>query len=173
MALPTPIPHPVSNIGVEMVTFARTQIGKPYSEQSPNGSEGDGHLWYPGEPFPTHYDCSGLIVTVLRRFGFHAISNGTAQDQWKQHLGGIVHSNEELQPGDVGAFLGIENIPGYAGHTGLVATYNHAKRTGTLINAYDTERGVCEIPFNRDQIHNLSNGLGVVGFYRPANRDKR
>ena len=158
------------NGGAAIVKFALTQVGKGYSEQSPSGSEGDGHLWYPGEPLPTVYDCSGFVCTCLRSVGIHAISNGNAQDQWKQHLGGIIPAQNPLMPGDVGAFLGSENVPGYAGHTAIVVTYDHVSRVGTLVNAYDTEKGVCEIAFDRPQVHNGNNGLGVLGFYRPANR---
>jgi cell wall-associated NlpC family hydrolase len=168
-----PIPAPPSTQPPwieELVTFVRSQIGKGYSEEDPVHSFDDGHLWFPGDSLPDVYDCSGLVCTTLRQFGFRAISNGSAEDQWVQSLGGRVHTNIALQPGDIGSFLGSTNRPGYAGHTGIVLSYNHAARTGMLGNAYNTERGVCEIPFNRDQVHNLGNGLGVLGFYRPANR---
>jgi hypothetical protein len=59
---------------------------------------------------------------------------------------------------------------GYAGHTGIVENYDPHTRTGTLLNAYDTQKGFCSLFFNRNQTTNESNGLGVVGFYRPANR---
>lgn len=153
-----------------IVSTAVDLLGTRYSEQSPVGSDGDGHDWMPGDPWPNHLDCSGSIVVCLRRAGFKAISNGNAEDQWKQHLGGIVHPNEPLEPGDIGCFLGIENIPGYAGHTGIVETFNHTLHTGTLLNAYDTQKGFCRLPFNRLQVTNETNGLGVVGFYRPVNR---
>ena len=154
--------------GALIVQFARTQIGKPYSEQSPPGSFADGHLWQPGDPLPLEYDCSGLTHTSAVEVGISAFSPGNANDQWLQRLGGLVPDSEPLRPGDFGAFLGSENTPGYAGHTGIVATYNPATKEGTLVNAYDTQMGVCEIPFTRPQITN-GNGLGVLGFYRPAN----
>ena len=156
--------------GALIVSTARLLLGTAYSEQSPIGSDGDGHDWMPGEPWPNHLDCSGSVVVVCRRAGFHAISNGSANDQWLQHLGGIVHFNEPLLPGDIGCFMGIENRPGYAGHTGIVENYDPHTRTGTLLNAYDTQKGFCSLFFNRNQTTNESNGLGVVGFYRPANR---
>ena len=153
-----------------IVSTARLLLGTPYSEQAPHGSDGDGHDWTPGDPWPNHLDCSGSVVVCLRRVGLHAISNGSANDQWLQHLGGRVHPSEPLEPGDIGCFMGIENTPGYAGHTGIVAEYNHDTRTGLLLNAYDTASGFIELAFNRNQVHNEDNGLGVVGFYRPANR---
>ena len=166
----TPPPTPREAAAALIVATAEALLHTPYSEQSPAGSDGDGHDWMPGDPWPTRVDCSGEVVVCLRRAGFFSISNGNANDQWRQHLGGIVHPSQPLLPGDVGCFLGSDNTPGYAGHTGIVAEYDHETRTGLLLNAYDSERNNCEIPFNRDQVHNLSNGLGVVGFYRPANR---
>lgn len=156
--------------GNAIVAFALTQLGKPYSEQSPVGSDGDGHLWKLGEPFPDAWDCSGLVVVSCLRARIPLISRGSANDQWLQHLGGVVQPHVKLQAGDVGCFMGAENRPGYAGHTGIVVSYNAKTRTGVLANAYDTQRGVCLIAFNRDQVTNEDNGLGVIGFYRPANR---
>jgi hypothetical protein len=105
-----------------------------------------------------------------RSAGLGAFSNGNANDQWRQHLGGIVHPSHRLLPGDLGFFLGSDNTPGYAGHTGIVESFNHLTHTGVLLNAYDTEMGFCRINFSRLQKTNESNGLGVVGFTRPANR---
>jgi hypothetical protein len=141
-----------------------------YSEQSPIGSEGDGHDWLPDDPWPDALDCSGTDVVCVRRAGFGAFSNGSANDQWLQHLGGIVHPSQILLPGDLGFFLGIENRPGYAGHTGVVESFNPITHSGLLLNAYDSAKGFCRIPFNRLQTTNETNGLGVVGFTRPANR---
>lgn len=153
-----------------IVSTAVVLLGTPYSEQSPPGSFEDGHEWMPGDPWPKKIDCSGSIVVCLRRAGFGAINNGTANDQWLQHLGGIVHSNEPLLPGDIACFLGINNTPGYAGHTGIVEEYDHVTKLGLLLNAYDTAQGFCRLEFNRLQHTNGDNGLGVVGCYRPVNR---
>jgi hypothetical protein len=153
-----------------IVKFALSQVGKGYSEQSPNGSDGDGHLWNLGEPFPDVYDCSGLVVTSCIHARIPAISRGNANDQWIQHLGGVVPENVDLQPGDIGCFMGANNVPGYAGHTGIVVSYDSKTRSGVLVNAYDTQRGVCTIAFDRGQSTNQANGLGVIGFYRPANK---
>ena len=161
---------PSITAGQHIVDVASSLIGIGYSEESPSGSDGDGHDWEPGDARPTRLDCSGLVVVVLVTVGIRIISRGTAQDQWLQHIGGIVHPDDELLPGDVMAFLGANNIRGYAGHTGIVADYSTKTKTGLLINAYDTLRGTCELQFNRLQKTNEMNGLGVVGAYRPANR---
>lgn len=153
-----------------IVSTGLVLLGTVYSMQSPQGSDGDGHDWMPGDPWPTFLDCSGFVVVCLRRAEFGAINNGNANDQYLQHLGGLVHPSLPLQPGDVGSFLGAENIPGYAGHTGIVSRYDERTRTGTLVNAYNQVLNTCEIPFNRDQTTNGDNGLGVLGFYRPVNR---
>lgn len=134
------------------------------------GSDGDGHDWLPGMAWPLDLDCSGTDVVCARSAGLGAFSNGNANDQWRQHLGGIVHPSHRLLPGDFGFFLGSDNTPGYAGHTGIVESFNHLTHTGVLLNAYDTEMGFCRINFSRLQKTNESNGLGVVGFTRPANR---
>jgi hypothetical protein len=156
--------------GAEIVDTARLLIGIHYSEESPNGSDGDGHDWMPGDPWPLDLDCSGLVTVVCRRVGLFSISNGNANMQWQQALGGIVHPSEDLKLGDLGFFLGSKNIPGYAGHTGVIVDYDRLTRQGVLLSAYTTADGVCEIAMNRDQVHNESNGLGVIGFTRPANR---
>lgn len=158
------------NGGAAIAAEAKRLLGIGYSEQSPVGSDGDGHDWMPGERWPTKLDCSGTVVVVLRSVGLHAISNGSAEDQWLQHLGGIVHPSEVLRVGDIGAFLGVNNTPGYAGHTGVVTEFDHMTHEGVLLSAYDTQLGVCDIRFSRLQHDNGTNGLGVVGFYRPANR---
>lgn len=156
-----------SNGGVAMVTLGGKQVDKGYSEQSPSGSFGDGHLWAPPEPSPIKFDCSGLMRFLTLSVGC-PITAGNADEQWKESRGGRVSTLDILKPGDIGAFLGAENTPGYAGHTGMVVSYNANLRTGLLLNAYDTARGVCIIGFNRNQLTNGSNGLGVLGFYRPA-----
>jgi hypothetical protein len=158
------------NGGDAMVLTARLLLGIKYSMQSPVGSDGDGHDWIPGDPWPDALDCSGLVVVVCRRVGLFSISNENADLQWLQHLGGRIHPSKPLEPGDIGSFMGIENIPGYVGHTGIVTEYNTHTKVGTLLSAYTTEDGVCEIPFDRNQTTNEENGLGVVGFYRPAAR---
>ena len=155
------------NAGALLAQFAVTQVGKGYSEQSPAGSDGDGHLWVPGEPYPNVYDCSGLVHTAGTLYGL-AISPGNAQSQWTQHLGGVVVPSQPLVPGDIGSFMGSDNVPGYAGHTGIVISYNAKTRTGIMVNAADPQQGVCESMFIRGQATNV-NGLGVIGFYRPAN----
>lgn len=156
--------------GDQIVDVAMAMLGRHYSEESPSGSDGDGHLWERGEAYPDYLDCSGLVVVSLVAVGIIAINRGTAQSQWQQHLGGRIPANVDLMAGDVMSFMGINNRVGYAGHTGIVATYNAKTKTGTIVNAYDTLRGVCELPFNRLQRTNEMNGLGVVGAYRPANR---
>ena len=153
--------------GAAIVKFAQSQIGKGYSEQSPAGSDGDGHLWKPGDPLPNVYDCSGLVRTSCAYIGLLAMSEGNAQNQWAQHLGGIVPPQIALMPGDIGSFMGSDNVAGYAGHTGIVVSYNATTRTGTMVNAADPQQGVCESMFIRDQASN-QNGLAVIGFYRPA-----
>jgi cell wall-associated NlpC family hydrolase len=165
-----PIGLTQANGGAAIVDTARLLLGINYSEESPNGSDGDGHDWMPGDPWPLELDCSGLVTVVCRRVGLFSISNGNANDQWQQRLGGLVHPSEDLKPGDIGAFLGSKNVPGYAGHTGVVVGYDRLTRQGILLSAYTTATGVCEIPMNRDQVNNGTNGLGVIGFYRPANR---
>lgn len=150
-----------------ILRVAITQLGKGYSEQSPQGSDGDGHYWSPGEPWPDLFDCSGLVYTCCRAAGI-VISNGNADEQFRQHIGGVVPAGDPLVPGDVGSFMGSDNTPGYAGHTGIVESYDAASGVGTMVNAADTQLGVIRSEFVRSQVSNL-NGLGVIGFYRPAN----
>lgn len=154
--------------GPAMVAFSRSLIGKiPYSEQELAGSDANGHNWFPGMPLPDEADCSGSVIMACREVGI-TISNGNANELFqefaKYHLG----PNGLLLPGDVGAFMGAEDVPGFAGHTALIASYNPATRQGTIVGEYDTSEGWCELPFNRDQLTNGTNGLGVIGFYRPA-----
>lgn len=157
-----------SNGGAAIVAAADTQIGKPYSEQSPPGSDDDGHLWSPGDPDPTYFDCSGLVHYATAIAGC-PVSEGNANDQWIQSLGGKVPNSAPLVPGDVCAFMGVNNIPGYAGHIGIVQTYDNVANSGTLVNAYDTAEGVTTTPFTRTQVTNGNNGLGWVGAFRPSN----
>lgn len=147
-----------------MMQVCTAQLGKGYSEQSPQGSDGDGHYWYPGQPWPTHYDCSGLVRTTCWSAGI-PVSNMNANDQWLQHLGGVVADDDLLLPADIGAFLGGENEPGYAGHTGIV---ERADPDGTvhIINAYDTALGVIRSVTHRNADN--SSGLGPLGWYRPV-----
>jgi hypothetical protein len=158
--------------GERIVNSATRLLGIAYSEESPSGSDGDGHLWEPGEPLPDRLDCSGFVVVSLVSVGLLSYSRGNAAMQWKQHLGGVVQPDVELQPGDVGFFLGAYGSRSKPGHTGIVGDYDPKKRTGLLLNAYDSLRGSCEITFNREQQTNGMNGLGVVGWIRPANRIK-
>jgi hypothetical protein len=144
----------------ELVKVAVTQIGKPYSEQSPQGSDGDGHLWYPGEPWPTFFDCSGLAYTSCRAVGI-PLSNMTSEAQWAQHLGGVVPDHDPLLPADLGFFVGAGGPS--PGHVGIVESYD--TRTGeiTLINAADTQLGVI-----RSSLARFVPGW-TVGYTRPCN----
>jgi cell wall-associated NlpC family hydrolase len=150
-----------------ILSVARTQLGKPYSEQSPQGSDGDGHYWIPGEVWPWIFDCSGLTHTCGRAAGI-LISDGNADMQFRQHLGGIVPIGEPLLPADFGAFLGGMGVPGYAGHTGIVESFDVVTGAGVMINAYDTQYGVCRTPFQRGGSDNAQ-GVAPLGFYRPVN----
>lgn len=150
-----------------IIALAEHFLGLPYSMQSPPGSFSDGHLWNLGDPYPLVMDCSGEIVVLNVSVGIN-ISRGSAQDQWlaAKAAGWALTNDEDLQPGDTGAFMGAENTPGYAGHTATVYTYDPKTRTGQIIGEYDTAKGSCILPFDRDQLDNGSNGLGVIGFYR-------
>jgi hypothetical protein len=154
--------------GAAIVAAADIQVGKPYSELGPPGSDDDGHYWQVGEPAPTAFDCSGLTRYATLFVGCPIVP-GDAESQWEQSLGGRVPDNEPLLPGDICAFWGAENVPGYAGHTGIVKSYDTTSGTGMLVNAYDTDFGVCYTPFTRFQPNNENNGLGWIGAYRPAN----
>lgn len=151
-----------------MVAFSRSKIGRiPYSEQELPGSDANGHLWMPGEPDPNEADCSGSVIMACRFVGIQ-ISNGNADELFREFYQYHLGPNDLLLPGDVGAFMGAEGIPSYAGHTALIATYNALTRQGTIVGEYDSADGWCELPFSRDQLANGNNGLGVIGFYRPA-----
>ena len=154
--------------GAAIVAAADAQVGKPYSEFGPPGSDDDGHYWEPGEPAPTAFDCSGLVRYATLAVGCPVVA-WDAESQWEQSLGGRIPDTEPLLPGDICAFWGAEGIPGYAGHDGIVKSFDPSTGNGMLVNAYDTAEGVCYTPFRRGQPNNGFNGLGWIGAYRPAN----
>lgn len=143
-----------------VVEVAITQLGKPYSEQSPAGSDGDGHLWVPGEPWPTFFDCSGLAFTSCSAAGI-PLSNMRSEDQWAQHLGGVVPDSDPLLPADLGFFVGVGGPS--PGHVGIVESYDAASDTIVLVNAADTELGVI-----RSTLPRHAPGW-TVGYTRPCN----
>lgn len=152
-----------------MISFADSLVGRVgYSEESPENSFADGHLWYPGDTIPVDADCSGGEIMVCRFVGI-TVSNGNANTIYNEFRAVWLTATEPLQGGDFGAFMGAPGVQGYAGHTAMVRSCDNATGQGFITGPYDSQMGWCTLPFDRWQKENLGNGLGVIGFYRPVN----
>lgn len=149
------------NAPAAVIAFMKSQLGKPYSEHDPAGSEDDGHEWQPGEALPNHYDCSGLEVTGWLQVGV-LISRENALAQFNQALGGRF-APSSITSGDTLYFNGSQPP---VGHVGTCLTFDAATGTGTYISAYDTTEGVAIHNFS---IHVTTGSGGLVGVVRTAN----
>ena len=96
-----------------IVAEAARHHGQPYSY----GSAG-----------PTRFDCSGLTLYVIGRFGRRLPHNAAQQYQVTRHI-----SRSAKQPGDL---LFFPSSNGYIGHVAIYAGNNkmwHAPHSGTVV----------------------------------------
>lgn len=96
-----------SNRADQAISFARAQLGKPYSY---------------GATGPGAYDCSGLTMGAMRAAGVSVPRTSQAQ-----YAAGRKVSTRDLQPGDLVAYYGgISHIGIYIGNGQII----HASRPG-------------------------------------------
>lgn len=140
-----------------LLAFFKSLLRMPYSETSPPGSYGDGHLWEPGDGRPTHLCCSGANrYVVLSQIGIDisAGNPGNALGHWNAHASLRVSIPA---PGDLLYFRGATPP---VGHEGMCVTFDAKTGLGTYISAYDTRDGLCIKPFS---IHGGADGyVGAV-----------
>lgn len=111
--IPVGTPAPI----VEVITFALTQLGKPYQ-------------W--GAAGPGAYDCSGLVQAAYARIGVQLPR--TTYDQ--VNVGSPIYSTDELQPGDLLFIPGSNGTPQAPGHVGMYLGDNlliQAPETGQVV----------------------------------------
>ncbi len=104
-----------TNIGSDVVTYARQFLGKPYR------SGGNG---------PNSFDCSGLVKYV---YGHYGISTPRSSSSFSSY--GTTVSLSEAQPGDIMCYRTGGNGGGIS-HVGIYAG------NGELIHASTSRRGV-------------------------------
>jgi len=134
----------------KMLSFMESKVGHPYSE---NLSERRG---------PTDYDCSGLVWAAAQAAGINipAAESTTLGEApyFSTHGWQAIKKASEVQEADVCFFVGADpvNTPpfGPIGHVGMCS------QPGTLVSAYDTQKGVCYTPFGQDDF--------VVAFREPS-----
>lgn len=87
-----------SNIGNEIVEYAKQYLGCPYVYGG-SGSQS--------------FDCSGFTMYVYKHFGYSLSHSATAQSKMGEYV-----AKENLQPGDLVFFLDYETMDGI-GHCGI------------------------------------------------------
>jgi cell wall-associated NlpC family hydrolase len=100
-----------------VIAAARSRLGAPYVY----GASG-----------PDSFDCSGLTSWVYRQVGVDLPR--TAQEQW---LAGQHVPYAQAQPGDILAWAGDPQAPGYATHVAIYLGNGqmiHAPHTGTVVS---------------------------------------
>lgn len=100
---------PVSGKAGSAVSFAKAQLGKPYS-------------W--GAAGPGSYDCSGLTMAAWKAAGVTLPHN--AASQWSQ----VAHiSRSQLAPGDLVFYNNLGHVGIYVGNNTII----HAPHTGDVV----------------------------------------
>lgn len=115
--LPPTYQLPADPVEAAAVSFAISQVGKPY-------------VW--GAKGPNAFDCSGLVQAAWAHAGV-PISAGTTS---QVHDGTAVTSLADAQPGDLLFIPGSLGTPTNPRHVGMDIG------NGLVVDAYDTQRGV-------------------------------
>lgn len=92
------------------VRLAEKEIGTPY-------------VW--GGASPRGFDCSGLIVWVMRKLGIRLPHHAASQLGYGRRV-----SRDDLLPGDLVYFNGAEHMGIYIGHGRFI----HAPHTGSYVH---------------------------------------
>ncbi|MGW0117488.1 NlpC/P60 family protein [Streptomyces sp. NPDC003327] len=100
---------PANGFGAAALSYAATQIGKPYV----SGAEG-----------PNSYDCSGLTMWAYRQAGVTL-----TRTTYTQQNDGVKIGRSQLKPGDLVFFNGLSHVGLYAGNNTIL----HAPKPGASV----------------------------------------
>lgn len=134
--------EPVTGVnGLDIVNYARTQLGDPY-------------VW--GAEGPDAFDCSGLVEYVFKRFGLNTPRTTADMLAGKGGLQSI--SEAQLQPGDLILSKGWISSAPNQGHVGIYAG------NGKIIEAGDPVQVTTFGPTYRAHVTGFRRVPGMAGY---------